>query len=170
MGAALLEGRSCWAGGDLVGVACVVDAVVFLGEVVAPVLFEVAVGADRSELEDRFSARQAPAGAGDVHAVLDEVAARALDHAGGDRPALVEGGRIVQVDALVGQVGGAAIGARAPGCVQAGVGRGAPDLSGELGGVALEDVLGVAADLQLGGGVALAVAGRRQSSRGAAPC
>jgi len=48
-----------------------VVALVFLGEVVSPVLLEVAVAVDRAEFEDRFGAVQASAGAGEVHAVFD---------------------------------------------------------------------------------------------------
>ena len=64
----------------------------FLVEVVVPVVVEVAVDADCSELEDGFGSVESPAGAGDVHAVFDEVAAGALDDAGGDGPAVGEGG------------------------------------------------------------------------------
>lgn len=56
----------------------------FLGEVERPVVVEVVVAADGSEFEDGFGALESPAGAGNVHAVLDAVAARALDDAGGD--------------------------------------------------------------------------------------
>ena len=69
----------------------VVVAVVFLGEVVGPVGVEVVVAGQGAEFEDGFGALQAPAGAGDVHAVFDEVAAGAFDDAGGDGPALGEG-------------------------------------------------------------------------------
>jgi hypothetical protein len=90
-----------------------VNALVFLGEVVGPVLVEVSVGDDRAEFEDCFGAGQAPAGAGDVHAVFDEVAAGALDDAGRDRPAGRQRGRVVQVGRLVGQVLGGGVGAGA---------------------------------------------------------
>src|SRR6266487_1615318 len=75
------EGALCRLGDDVAGVTGFVDAVLFLGEVVAPVFVEVAVGVDGAEFEDGFGAVQAPAGAGDVHAVFDEVAAGALDRA-----------------------------------------------------------------------------------------
>jgi hypothetical protein len=58
------------------------------------------------ELEDRFGTGQAPPGAGEIHAVLDEMPAGALDHAGSDRPALGEHVRVVEVVGLVDQVGG----------------------------------------------------------------
>ena len=48
-----------------------VDVVVFLREVVAPVFLEVAVGFDSPWLQDRFGAGESPAGGGDVHAVFD---------------------------------------------------------------------------------------------------
>ncbi len=62
------------------------DSVVFALEVVLPVDVEVAVAVQGAELEDGFCAGESPAGAGDVQAVLDEVAAGAFDDAGGDRP------------------------------------------------------------------------------------
>ena len=56
MGAALLKGVSCGLGDSVVGVAGLVDAMSFLGEVVGPVGVEVAVAAYRAELEDGFGA------------------------------------------------------------------------------------------------------------------
>ncbi len=41
---------------------------------------------------------------GDVHPVFDQVPAGALDDSGGDWPSALEGGRIVQVGLLAGQV------------------------------------------------------------------
>jgi hypothetical protein len=41
----------------------------------------------REIIVDGLGALRAPAGAGDAHPVLDQVAAGALDDAGGDRPA-----------------------------------------------------------------------------------
>jgi hypothetical protein len=52
-------------------VAGLVDALVFLGEVEAPVGEKVAVGDQGAELEDGLGAVQAPAGAGDVQPVAD---------------------------------------------------------------------------------------------------
>lgn len=60
---------------------------VFLCEVVVPVVVEVAVADERAQFEDCFRAGQSPACARDVHSVLDEMSAGALDDAGGDRPA-----------------------------------------------------------------------------------
>jgi len=45
---------------------------VFAGEVVAPVLFEVAVADHGTEGEDGFGAVQAPSGPADVEAVGDD--------------------------------------------------------------------------------------------------
>src|SRR5664280_2280553 len=45
---------------DVAGVAGLVDAVAFLGEVVAPVVFEVAVAAKRAEPEDAASSKMRP--------------------------------------------------------------------------------------------------------------
>ena len=81
----------------MVVVAGFVDVVVFLGEVVAPVLLEVTVDDDGAQLQDRFGAGEAPAGAGDVHAIFDEMSARALDDPGRDRPRVLESGRVVEV-------------------------------------------------------------------------
>lgn len=51
-----------------------VETFVLPGEVVAPVLGEVVVVVEGAEFEDGFGAVQAPAGAGDVEAVADQVA------------------------------------------------------------------------------------------------
>jgi hypothetical protein len=54
----------------LILVAAGVGALVFAVEVELPVLVEVAVGDNGAEVQDGFGAGQAPAGAGDVEAVL----------------------------------------------------------------------------------------------------
>src|ERR1700674_5827745 len=77
-----------------------VVALVFLGDVPVPVGVEVAAGVDGAQPEHGLGSVQAPAGAGDAHPVLDEVAAGAFDDAGGDRPAVREGGGVVQVGLL----------------------------------------------------------------------
>src|SRR5215472_13798150 len=95
MGAAPLGGGLC---GELVAVLGVgVVAVVFAVEAVGPVVAEVAVGVQGAEFEDGFGGVGVPAGAGDVHAVFDEVAAGAFDDAGSDGPAAGEGLGVVQV-------------------------------------------------------------------------
>src|SRR6185503_11451611 len=89
---------------EAVLVTAEVVAVVFAGDVPGPVGVVVAVGGDGAEPEHGLGAGQAPAGAGDAHPVGDEVAAGAFDDAGGDRPAGGEGGGVVQVGLLGGQV------------------------------------------------------------------
>ena len=94
----------------------------FSGEVIRPVVVELSVGLERAELEDRFGALEAPAGAGDVHAIFHEVPARAFDHAGRDGPAVLQRGGVVEVGALVEEVGRAAVRALAVLRVEAGGG------------------------------------------------
>src|ERR1700683_1258601 len=101
MGAFLLE---CGLGGE--GVAGRVVALVFAVAVVGPVVVEVAVGVEGAEFEDGFGGLGAPAGAGDGHAVFDQVAAGAFDDAGGDGPAVREGGGVVQPGGFGFQVAG----------------------------------------------------------------
>src|SRR5580658_4530357 len=62
----------------------------FLAEVKLPVGVEVARGAHGPEAKHGLGARERPAGAGAVHAVLDEVSARSLDDAGCDGQAIPE--------------------------------------------------------------------------------
>src|SRR6266545_1777112 len=84
------------------------DPLPFLGEVERPVRWEVAVTVQRG----------------------------ALDHAGGDRPASGERGRIVQVGLLVEQVGGGGVGGLALGGVQVVAGGFAADRGGHHAGAA----------------------------------
>src|SRR5680860_670373 len=93
-----------------------------------------------------------------LESVFDEVPAGALDDAGCDRPALFQGGRVVQQRLLVGQVGGAPVCVLACAPVQAGEGGGSAQGAGDPGRVSLEDLLGVLADPGFGG-VAFAVEG-----------
>ena len=83
----------------------------FLAQVEGPVVVEVAAADVRSELEDGFGSVQSPPGSGDVHAVFDQPSGGAFDHAGGDRPALGQGGGVVEVWPFGGQVAGARVGA-----------------------------------------------------------
>ena len=101
--------------GEAFAVSGVVDAFVFAAEVVSPVGVEVAAGDQGAELEDGFSAFEAPSRACYVHSVLDDVPARALDDTGCDGPALAQSGGVVQVAGLVVQVAGALVGACALG-------------------------------------------------------
>jgi hypothetical protein len=132
-----------------------VDSLPLLGKVEGPVGVEVAVAAEGAKLEDRLGADQAPAGAGAVHAVLDQVPAGALDHAGGDRPAGGEGGRVVQVGLLVEQVGRGGVGRLALGRVQVVAGGLAADRPSDDAGAAVQDRPGVVVDPGLGGRVTL---------------
>src|SRR5207247_6958045 len=88
---------------------------------------------------------QAPAGAGDAHPVLDQVAAGALDDAGGDRPAFGQGPRVVHEGLLVLQVGQGL--ADDLGVLAAGLGRVVPGEPGDPGddvsGPAVQDVQGL---------------------------
>lgn len=102
----------------------------FAGEVVSPVLGEVAVVVESAEFEDGFGAGQAPAGAGDVEPVADQVAAGALDGAGGDRPASRQRGVVAELTQVPGQVAGAGVDGLASGSGKAGPGT----LRGDLGG------------------------------------
>src|SRR5258706_8504246 len=122
------------------------DALSFLLDVIGPVGVEVTVGGDGAEFEDGLGAVESPTGAGDVHAVGDEVAAGAFDHAGGDRPAGGQGGGVVEVALLVQQVGGCGVGWFALGVGEVVVGGLAGDRGGEGAGTAGEDVAGVVAD------------------------
>src|SRR4051812_31794451 len=64
-----------------------VEALVLALSVEGPVGIPVVGEAYGAEIEDGVGAVLGPAHAGLLHAVLDEVAAGALDHAGADRPA-----------------------------------------------------------------------------------
>src|SRR5215216_1027698 len=142
-------------GNDAVGVACCVYPLLLLGQVVGPVVVEVAVAAERPELEDGLGAGQAPASAGAVHAVFDQVPAGALDRAGGDRPATGERGRVVQVGLLVEQVGGGGVGGLALGGVQVVAGGLAADRRSDDADASVQDRPGVIVHPGLGSGVAL---------------
>ena len=98
-----------------VAVSGVVDAFVLAAEVEAPVVLEVAGGDEGAELEDGLGAFEAPSCARYVHSVLDDVPAGALDYPGGDGPAFLQRGGVVQVSLLVLQVAGAFVGAGALG-------------------------------------------------------
>src|SRR6266568_4922122 len=145
--------------GEAFAVSGVVDVFVFAAEVVAPVGVEVAAGDQGAELEDGLGAFEAPSRAGDVHSVLDDVPARALDDTGCDGPALAQCGGVVQVAALVVQVAGALVGSGALGGRVAAGGSAAADPGRGLAGVAVQDLAGLAGDPFLGGGLAFAEEG-----------
>src|SRR5680860_1160974 len=69
-----------------------------------------------------------------LHSVGDEVSAGAFDDAGGEGPAVGQGGGVVEVAGLVGQVSRGVVGAFARGLGQASVGGGASDGAGDAGG------------------------------------
>lgn len=81
-----------------VGIAVQVGNRVVSLFVEGPVFVEVATGTQRPEPEDGLGTGEGPACTGDVHAVLDEVAAGALDDASGDGEA---GGQILVILEMV---------------------------------------------------------------------
>src|SRR5258706_15896683 len=110
---------------------------------VGPVGVEVAVTGQGAEFEDGFGAVEAPAGAGDVHAVFDEVAAGAFDDAGGDGPTGGEGGGVVEVAFLVVEVVGGGVGAGSLVFGEPSPGGGTADRGGDQAGVAGQDFAGL---------------------------
>ena len=74
-------------GDGVMGIARGVNAGALLGEVICPVAIKGTIAAQGAELEDRFGMSEPSAGAGDVHAVLDQMTASTLDDPGGDGPA-----------------------------------------------------------------------------------
>jgi len=120
-----------------------------------PVLAEVAVADEGTELEDGLGSVQPPPGACDVHPVLDQVPARSFDDPGGDRPASGERGGVVQERRLGVQVSGALVGAGPFGRGVAEQAGAAADPGGDLLGLAVKDLSGLGGDPFLGGGVCL---------------
>ncbi|MFJ9710169.1 hypothetical protein [Streptomyces sp. NPDC101234] len=100
-----------------------------------------------------FGAGQAPAGAGDVEAVFDQVAVGAFDDSGGDRPAAFQGGVVAQVFGFAGQVVHGLVDALAFGAAQLGGTGGGLECGGGLLHAAGQEGPGVAGDPGLGGGV-----------------
>ena len=138
-----------------VAVSGVVDAFVLAAEVEAPVILEVAGGDEGAELEDGLGAFEAPSCARYVHSVLYDVPAGALDYPGGDGPAFLQRGGVVQVVLLVLQVAGAFVGAGALGRGVAVGGGAAADSCRDLAGFPVQDLAGLPGDPFLGGGLAL---------------
>jgi hypothetical protein len=93
-----------------VAVAGLVDALVFLPQVIGPVFVEVAAGVQGAELEDGLGAVQPRSGACYAHSVFDEPSAGSFDYAGGDGPAAGQGVGVVQVGCLDVEVAGAFVG------------------------------------------------------------
>src|SRR5262249_52181574 len=131
--------------GVAVLVAAEVVALVFLGDVPVPVGAGAAAGGDGAEPEHGLGSGQAPAGAGDAHPVLHEVAAGALDDAGGDGPAVGQGPRVVHEGLFGLQVGQGL--AADPGVLPAGLGRvlcgQGLDAGDDVAGAAVQDVQGL---------------------------
>jgi hypothetical protein len=126
---------------------------VLAGEVVAPVVLEVAVGDDCPQGEDGLGAVQAPSRASQIEAVGYEMAAGALDDTRRDRPAGFEGLAVAQELALVSQVADAGVGPAAPAAFQ----PGGTGFGGDGGGgpvaVAAQYGEGLDCDPVLGGGI-----------------
>lgn len=106
--------------------------------------------AQGAQFEDGLRTGKSPAGAGDVHTVLDEMAAGAFDHAGGDGPALPQGGSIVEVGTLVVQVVGTGVRAVAFLPVEMKSGGLAADTSSDNGSLTGENSPGLLQDPALG--------------------
>jgi hypothetical protein len=115
-----------------------------------PVGVEVAVGDDGSQLEDGFGSGQTPPCARYVHSVLDEVAAGTLYQAGGDRPAPLQGGGVVEVGTFAGEVADRLVGALAFGAGEAAGAGLIVDRGGGIDGAAGQDGTGTVGDPGLG--------------------
>ena len=129
------------------------------GQVVVPVVVEVAVADRGAQGEDGFGSLESPAGSGDVEAVADEVAAGSFDDAGRDGPARGEGLIVAQVLVLAGQVADARIGAGPLGGGQPGGAGFGGDLGGGPGAVSGQDRECLDRDPVLGGGIGGGVQG-----------
>src|SRR5271165_5434252 len=100
--------RSCGEVEALDGVLVVAGEVVFVAVaflVIPHVVVEVAVDDDGAELKNGLGAVGGPSRAGNSESVFDDEPAGALDHAGGDGPALFEGLVVFHVLLVVRQVG-----------------------------------------------------------------
>src|SRR5512146_1147589 len=142
-----------------------VVAVVLAGDVPVPVGGGVAAGGDGAHPEHGLGAGQAPPGSGDAEAVADDVPAGALDDPGGDRPAVRECRRVVQVGFLGLQVvRGLAdvlvVLPAGPRRVRGGPGR---DAGGDAAAVAGQDVQAPGGDLVFG---SAGIAGRGEGQGG----
>ncbi|MGP4089366.1 hypothetical protein [Streptomyces sp. KR55] len=90
------------------------NAAMFVSEMEAPIHVEVAVSDQRAEFEEGFGSGEAPAGAGDVEPVGDQVSAGPFDHSRRDRPAGGERTVVMEEGFLTGQVADADVGAVTP--------------------------------------------------------
>ena len=82
-------------------------ALILLFFVEVPVRIEIAIDVKRPEFEDGFAALQSPPGAGDLHAIFDQVTACAFDYTRSDGIPLGQGVGIVEKRGVIGQIGGA---------------------------------------------------------------
>ena len=94
----------------MAGVRVKVIATSFLRFVKAPILFEVATCAQRTQAQNGLGAGDRPSRAGQVHPIFDEVAAPALNDAGRDRQSAREVLVVAQVLAVLEQVARAPVG------------------------------------------------------------
>ena len=126
----------------------------FLPQVPGPVFVEVAVADEGAEFEDGFGAVHAPSGPCYAEAVGDDVPAGAFYYSGGDGPAAFQGGGVVQVGLLGGEVAGGLVGAGAFGRGVAEQAGAAADPGGDLRGLAFQDPGQLGGDPGFGVGVA----------------
>ena len=76
-------------------------ALVFASFVERPVGVQVAARSEGAQLQNRLGASQAPVRSGDAEAVIDEVAARALDHSAGNGEPVAQVLVIVEVRLVI---------------------------------------------------------------------
>ena len=118
-----------------------VVALVLAGLVKVPVLVEVLAGAQGAKAQYGFAAGQTPAGAGEPHAIADQVAGGAFDDARADgqtrRQVLV----VAQIARVVEQVVGAGVHRLAVLVRQFPLGGATAHATGDLTGVAPQDSL-----------------------------
>src|SRR5258707_2047477 len=118
--------------------------------VVPYVVVEVAVDDDGAELEDVLGAVGRPSRACNAESVLDDESAGSLDHAGGDRPALLECLVVAHVLAVVVQVGDGLVHVGEVEVAGAGAGAGSRGDGGEGGGDGLRAAVQDAQQLPVG--------------------
>jgi hypothetical protein len=116
-----------------------VIAATLLSEMERPILIEIIVGTNRTELQDRLSTVNTPARTGDIKAILDKMPAGTLYNTGSDRPTVPKRCGIVQVGRLVLQIGRGAISVSTLFIVEALPGCLATDRRGGQGRFALKD-------------------------------
>lgn len=103
-----------------------------------PVVVEVAAAAERAQAQHGLRPLETPPRPGDVHPVLDEVAARALDHAACDREPGGQGAIVAHEGPVLDQVTGALIDRLALGGVEVPAGGSAAHAPGHAVGLAFQ--------------------------------